>query len=301
MDQQAQAVGKTPLNERIANIVNYMLLALLSLIILLPLVNILALSLNDGKDASLGGIAFWPRVFSISNYIEVFKNPAVVQGLEVTLFRTIVGTALSVLLTAMAAFALKNRNLPGVGAASIFIVFTMLFNGGIIPFFMVLKMFHLNNTIWVYIVPTLYSAWNLILVRTFFRSIDPSMEESAKIDGANDFQVLFRIYFPLSMPVLSVICLFNGVMHWNDWFYGAFYVTDEKLRPLQTVLQQMLTAAEALRKNLSMNAMMSASSTVTSESLKMAMVIISIVPIASVYPFIQKYFVQGIMVGSVKG
>ncbi|MDN4617349.1 carbohydrate ABC transporter permease [Paenibacillus sp. PsM32] len=296
-----KAVGKAPLNERIAIAINYMLLVVLCLVILMPLVNILALSLNDGKDASLGGIAFWPRVFSVSNYVEVFKNPAVLQGMEVTLFRTILGTFLSVLLTSMAAFALKNKNLPGVGIASIFIVFTMLFNGGIIPYFMVLKMFHLNNTIWVYIIPTLYSAWNLILVRTFFQSIDQSMEESAKIDGAHDFQVLFRIYIPLSMPVLSVICLFNGVMHWNDWFSGAFYVTDEKLRPLQTILQQMLTAAEAMRKNLSMNAMMSAGNSVTTESMKMAMVIISVVPIATVYPFIQKYFVQGIMVGSVKG
>jgi len=296
-----KAVGKAPLNERIAIVINYMLLVVLCLVILMPLVNILALSLNDGKDASLGGIAFWPRVFSVSNYIEVFKNPAVLQGMEVTLFRTIIGTFLSVLLTSMAAFALKNKNLPGVGIASIFIVFTMLFNGGIIPYFMVLKMFNLNNTIWVYIIPTLYSAWNLILVRTFFQSIDQSMEESAKIDGAHDFQVLFRIYIPLSMPVLSVICLFNGVMHWNDWFSGAFYVTDEKLRPLQTILQQMLTAAEAMRKNLSMNAMMSAGNSVTTESMKMAMVMISVVPIATVYPFIQKYFVQGIMVGSVKG
>lgn len=296
-----KAVGKAPLNERIAIVINYLLLVVLCLVILMPLVNILALSLNDGKDASLGGIAFWPRVFSVSNYIEVFKNPAVLQGMEVTLFRTILGTFLSVLLTSMAAFALKNKNLPGVGIASIFIVFTMLFNGGIIPYFMVLKMFNLNNTIWVYIIPTLYSAWNLILVRTFFQSIDQSMEESAKIDGAHDFQVLFRIYIPLSMPVLSVICLFNGVMHWNDWFSGAFYVTDEKLRPLQTILQQMLTAAEAMRKNLSMNAMMSAGNSVTTESMKMAMVIISVVPIATVYPFIQKYFVQGIMVGSVKG
>lgn len=296
-----KAVGKAPLNERIAIVINYMLLVVLCLVILMPLVNILALSLNDGKDASLGGIAFWPRVFSVSNYIEVFKNPAVLQGMEVTLFRTILGTFLSVLLTSMAAFALKNKNLPGVGIASVFIVFTMLFNGGIIPYFMVLKMFHLNNTIWVYIIPTLYSAWNLILVRTFFQSIDQSMEESAKIDGAHDFQVLFRIYIPLSMPVLSVICLFNGVMHWNDWFSGAFYVTDEKLRPLQTILQQMLTAAEAMRKNLSMNAMMSAGNSVTTESMKMAMVMISVVPIATIYPFIQKYFVQGIMVGSVKG
>ncbi|CAJ1316449.1 carbohydrate ABC transporter permease [Paenibacillus sp. PK4536] len=296
-----KAVGNAPLNERIAIVINYMLLVVLCLVILMPLVNILALSLNDGKDASLGGIAFWPRVFSVSNYIEVFKNPAVLQGMEVTLFRTIIGTFLSVLLTSMAAFALKNKNLPGVGIASIFIVFTMLFNGGIIPYFMVLKMFNLNNTIWVYIIPTLYSAWNLILVRTFFQSIDQSMEESAKIDGAHDFQVLFRIYIPLSMPVLSVICLFNGVMHWNDWFSGAFYVTDEKLRPLQTILQQMLTAAEAMRKNLSMNAMMSAGNSVTTESMKMAMVMISVVPIATVYPFIQKYFVQGIMVGSVKG
>lgn len=296
-----QAVGKATLLERFATVINYILLTALSLAIILPLINILALSFNDGKDAALGGITFWPRVFSTANYAEVFRNPDVLQGLKITVFRTVLGTLLSFVLTAMAAFALKHRELPGIKGISLFIVFTMLFNGGLIPFFMVLKTLHLNNTIWVYIVPVLYNAWNIILVRTFFQSIDPSLEESAMIDGANEFQILFRIIMPLSMPVLSVISLFTAVMHWNDWFYGAFYVNDENLKPLQTILQQMLMAAESMRKNLSLNAATSASSSITTESIKMAMVIITVVPIASVYPFIQKYFVQGLMIGAVKG
>lgn len=297
-----QILGKMPVGEKMASVFNVVILTVLSLSIILPFLKVLALSFNDGKDASLGGITFWPRQFSLANYAEVFSNPDILSGLKITLFRTIVGTLLSVFLTAMAAYALKKKDLPGRNVFTLLIVFTMLFNGGLVPYYMVLKTLHLTNSIWVFIIPTLYSAWNIILIRTFFQSIDGSLEESAKIDGANDFQILFRLIMPLSMPVLSVICLFNAVMHWNDWFSGVFYVNKESLRPLQTILQQMLTSAEAMRKNLSMN--LGATDprlSVTGESMKMATVMVSVLPIACIYPFIQKYFVQGIMIGSVKG
>jgi putative aldouronate transport system permease protein len=280
----------------------YVVLALVSLSIILPLINIIALSFNDGKDASLGGIAFWPRVFSVANYQEVFANPEVLRGLKITLFRTIVGTVSSIVLTSMAAFALKKSDLPGGRIFSAMLVFTMLFNGGLVPYYMVLKSIHLTNTIWVFVIPMLYSAWNLILVRTFFKSIDVGIEESAYMDGANEFQILFKLIIPLSLPILSVIGLFTAVGHWNDWFGGTFYVSDKGLRPLQTILQQMLNSAEAMRKNMSMNFHPNdPRMSVTGESMKMATVIISVVPIACIYPFIQKYFVQGIMVGSIKG
>lgn len=298
----SHSAGNVSRTNKIAMGLVYVVLALVSLSIILPLVNIIALSFNDGKDASLGGIAFWPRVFSLANYQEVFANPEVLQGLKITLFRTILGTAASIVLTSMAAFALKKSDLPGGRIFSAMLVFTMLFNGGLVPYYMVLKSIHLTNTIWVFVVPMLYSAWNLILVRTFFKSIDVGIEESAYMDGANEFQILFKLIIPLSLPILSVIGLFTAVGHWNDWFGGTFYVSDKGLRPLQTILQQMLNSAEAMRKNMSMNFHPNDPRiSVTGESMKMATVIISVVPIACIYPFIQKYFVQGIMVGSIKG
>ena len=298
----SHSAGHVTRTSRIAMGLVYVVLALVSLSIILPLINIIALSFNDGKDASLGGIAFWPRVFSLANYQEVFVNPDVLQGLKITLFRTVLGTACSIVLTSMAAFALKKSDLPGGRIFSAMLVFTMLFNGGLVPYYMVLKSIHLTNTVWVFVIPMLYSAWNLILVRTFFKSIDVGIEESAYMDGANEFQILFKLIIPLSLPILSVIALFTAVGHWNDWFGGTFYVSDKSLRPLQTILQQMLNSAEAMRKNMSMNFQPNdPRMSVTGESMKMATVIISVVPIACIYPFIQKYFVQGIMVGSIKG
>ncbi|BBI30861.1 carbohydrate ABC transporter permease [Cohnella abietis] len=296
---------KISTGEKVTRIVIYVTIILLCLSIILPLLNIFALSFNSGKDAERGGIYFWPRIWSIENYKEVFTSSNIVNAFGISMFRTIVGTVASVFLTAMAAYALKSRTMPGVRIITMLLFFTMLFSGGIIPYYMLLKDLHLTNTIWVYIVPGLYSAWNIIIMRTFFQEISPSLEESARIDGYNDFSIFMRIIMPLSRPVVAVIALFNAVEHWNDWFTGAFYVRESRLRPLSTLLQEMLTRADALRNTLEQTAgtkqyEMLDKIQVTGNSLKMATIIIVVAPIILIYPFIQKYFAKGVMIGSVK-
>ncbi|MCJ8012294.1 carbohydrate ABC transporter permease [Paenibacillus sp. KQZ6P-2] len=296
---------KTTLGEKIFKVVIYLLITLLCLSIVLPFLNIFALSFNAGKDAERGGIYFWPRVWSLQNFAEVLTSANILTAFGISLFRTFLGTIASVFLTAMAAYTLKSKTMPGVRFFTLFIFFTMLFSGGIIPYYMLLKSVHLTNTIWVYVIPSLYSAWNLIIMRTFFQQIHESLEESARIDGYNDFSIFIRIIMPLSKPVIAVIALFNAVGHWNDWFTGAFYVRSSDLRPLSTLLQEMLTRAEAMRSKLESAAGMSQYEAlekmqVTGDSMKMATIIIVVAPIILIYPFIQKYFAQGVMIGSIK-
>lgn len=283
-------------------ILNILILVLLSLAIILPILNIIALSFNGGKDAARGGVYFWPRVFTLDNYKAVFSDNKIITGYKITILRTVIGTASSIFLTAMAAFALKSKTLPGRRLVTFLIFFTMLFSGGTIPYYMVLRNTGLLNTFWVYVIPSLYSTWNIIMMRTFFEGISISLEESAKLDGCNDFTVFIKIILPLSKPVIAVIALFNGVAHWNDWFTGAYFVTDASLHPVQTILQEMLTT-QAKLKELMSNSFESAQfakRAVTGESLKMATIVVSTLPIVLVYPFIQKYFAKGVMIGAIK-
>lgn len=288
--------------ESFFHILIIVVLVLLSLSIVLPFLNILALSFNGGKDAARGGIYFWPRVFTLKNYQEVFSDNSIINGYKITLARTILGTTLSVFFTAMAAYALKCKTLPGRKIINIMIIFTMLFSGGVIPYYMLIKAVHLKNSFWVFIIPSLYSAWNIILMRTFFESIPVSLEEAAKIDGCGYFGIFFKVILPLSKPVIAVVALFCAVGHWNDWFTGAFYITDRNLYPVQTILQQMLTQAQKMSSIMSSSplSMNSSKMLVTGDSLKMATVMVTTVPIMLVYPFIQKYFAAGVMIGAVK-
>ncbi|WP_419955238.1 carbohydrate ABC transporter permease [Neobacillus niacini] len=282
---------------------NYTIIFLLCLSIILPFLNILALSFNEGTDAQRGGIYFFPREFSIENYIEVFKQSTVLNATTVSVFRTVVGTVVSVFLTAMAAYALQTKTLPGRKVITFFIFFTMLFSGGIVPYYLVLTDLNLTNTIWVYIIPSLYSVWNILIMRTFFQGLPDSVVEAARIDGCGEFQIFLRVILPMSKPVIATIALFNAVAHWNDWFSGSFYVRDPELKPLATLLQEMLTRQQALADALLRNSGAYAALekiTVTGDSLKMATIIIVVAPIILVYPFVQKYFAQGVNIGSVK-
>lgn len=296
---------KLSAGEKIFKFVNYALIILLCLSIILPFLNILALSFNAGKDAERGGIYFWPRVWTLENYREVFTSANIGKAFAISIFRTALGTIAGVFLAAMAAYTLKSKTMPGVRFFTLMVFFTMLFSGGIIPYYMLLKSLHLTNTIWVYVLPGLYSAWNLIIMRTFFQQISISLEESAKLDGCSDFGIFMRIIMPLSKPVLATISLFTAVTHWNDWFTGAFFVRTASLRPLSTLLQEMLTKQDAIRESL----MQAAGTTqyqmlermqLTGDSLKMATIIVVVAPIIVAYPFIQKYFAKGAMIGSVK-
>lgn len=288
---------------RFFKIFNLVIVALLCLSIILPFLNILALSLNEGTDAQRGGISFFPREFSFENYMEVFKQSTIINAFGISLFRTVVGTIISVFLTAMAAYALKTKTLPGRKFITFFIFFTMLFSGGIVPYYLVLTELHLTNTIWVYIIPSLYSVWNILIMRTFFLQIPDSIEEAARIDGCSEFQIFLKIILPMSKPVIATIGLFNAVAHWNDWFSGSFYVRNPELKPLATILQEMLTRQQALADALMKNSgayELIEKITVTGDSLKMATIILVVAPIIMIYPFIQKYFVKGVNIGSVK-
>lgn len=284
---------------------NYGLLVLLCLSIILPILNVLALSFNAGTDAAKGGIYFWPREFTLDNFKEVFSQSNIVNGFFISVFRTVAGTFLSVLLTAMAAYALKSKTMPGQKQLTFFVFFTMLFSGGLIPYYIVLKELHLTNSIWVYVIPALYSVWNMMIMRSFFQQMPEGLEEAARIDGCSDIGIFTRVILPTSKPVIAAISLFNAVGHWNDWFTGTFYVRDPNLKPLSTVLQEMLTKQQALTETLmnsagSLQMQMLDKMQVTGTSLKMATIIIVITPIVLVYPFLQKYYAKGVMIGSMK-
>ncbi|WP_408635398.1 carbohydrate ABC transporter permease [Paenibacillus selenitireducens] len=284
---------------------NYGLIILLCLSIILPTLNILALSLNVGSDAAKGGIYLWPRIFTLDNFKEVFKQSNIVNAFFISIFRTVLGTLLSVILTAMAAYALKSKTMPGQKQLTFFVFFTMLFSGGLIPYYILLKELHLTNSIWVYIIPALYSVWNMMIMRSFFDQTPEGLEEAARIDGCSDLGIFFRIILPTSKPVIATISLFNAVGHWNDWFTGSFYVRDQGMKPLSTVLQEMLTKQQALTDTLmsstgAIQMQMLDKIQVTGTSLKMATIIIVVTPIVIVYPFLQKYFAKGVMIGSMK-
>ena len=281
----------------------YLVVIALCLLIIIPCINVLALSFNDGADAAKGGIYFWPRVFTLDNYKEVFADGKIMKSYGITIARTFIGTSLSLIVTTLAAFALKEEKLPGRKIITMLITFTMLFGGGMIPTYIQYKNLHLLNSFWVYVIPGMVGVTNLLMVRTFFESIPDSLEESAKLDGCGYFKIYTQIVLPLSKPVLAVVGLYTAVGHWNDWFAGAFYMNSSKLWPVQTVLQQMLSRAMASSQEVktASQAIAQANSAVTSDSLKMAAVVITTVPILCIYPFAQKYFAKGVMIGAVKG
>ena len=295
---------KQSLGDRIIQGFIILVILALCLVIILPCINVLALSLNDGADAAKGGVYFFPRVFTLENFKQVFSDGSIMKAYKYTILRVVIGTLLTLIVTSLAAFALKEKDLPGVKVITILITFTMLFGGGMIPTYVQYKNLHLINNFWVYVVPSLVSVTYLLMMRAYFEGIPASLEESAKLDGCGYFGIYGRIILPLSKPVIAVIGLYTAVNHWNDWFSGAFYMTSNEKWPVQTVLQQMLARAmSASQKDITSvaQALVQGASTVTSDSLKMAAVVITTVPILLIYPCVQKYFASGIMIGAVKG
>lgn len=295
---------QTP-GERILRSANIIILVLFGLSTLYPFIYFTVLSLNDGYDALKGGIYFWPRVFTLANYEKCFRDKLIFNAYSITLFRTVVGTLIGTFVCSMLAFALIKKKLPGRTPILFYFFFTTIFSGGMIPYYILLRQLHLTSTIWVYVITQLYSFYFVIILRTYFETIPDSISESAVIDGCSDVRIFFQMYLPLSGPVLATILLFFGVAHWNDWFTGTYYVQNKKLFPAATMLQNILvestfesTGSDSSKVNTSI-AMVSANT--TPESLKMAFVVVMTLPIIFVYPFLQKYFIKGVMIGAVKG
>lgn len=268
------------------------------LIILLPFVHLAALSLNDGLDALKGGIGLLPRKFTLENYKIIFQEQSLARASLVTVSRTLVGTALPLLCTSLVAFCLTRKDLVGRKFYLVLFLLPMYIGAGLIPTFLTYKALRLTNSFAVYIVPNLVWGYNIIILRSFFETLPASLEESAVLDGATEYQIFFRICIPLSMPVVVTIGLFNAVWQWNSWFDTVMYIRGNEWDTLSSLLAHMLMEQQTNFINDMKMAKRAVS--LTPEVLKAAMTIVTALPIVFVYPFLQKYFVKGIMVGAVK-
>lgn len=296
---------KASRGEKIAEYIIIVLLSLLCVSVLYPFLYMLAISLNDGADAAKGGVYLWPRSFTLINYEIVLGNETIRHSYLITVGRTVIGTVGGLLVTLLVAFGLSYRGLLR-GTILSYILLTMLFSGGLVPFYIQLNSLGLINTFWVYILPGLFSVWNMFVMLKFIQGIPEALVESAELDGAGPVRILWQIIVPLSKPMLAALGLFTAVGHWNDWFAGAFFVTKQNLIPVQTFLQQLLSAQDlsaVLGSNNNQEALARSSQlqNITLMSIKMSVVMVSALPILCVYPFLQKYFVKGVLLGSVKG
>lgn len=266
-----------------------------------PIWYVVVNSFNDAKDAMMGGIYWWPRKFSLENYKAVFEDNKVLQAFKVTIAKTILGTSINVFFTAMVAYPLSKKYLVGRKFYMALGTITMFFSGGLIPTFILFKKLHLLNNFLVYIIPAAFNFFNLLIFCNFFREIPSSLEESARIDGANDWKIFYRIILPLSKPVLATITLFAGVGQWNDYFNGVMFITDNvRLEPIQTYLYRLVAEVQSNQMASAMSASNITASDTTSTSIKLAAMVITTLPICCVYPFLQKYFVKGMLIGAVK-
>lgn len=293
-------LNRVTVGERIFGVVNYFIMILLIIVCLYPMLYVVFASFSDPIEMmGSSGLLWKPLGFSLDAYKEVFRNPNILIGYRNTLFYVIAGTVFSVMLTIFGAFVLSRKEFYIKKYMNLFIVFTMFFNGGLIPTFLLVKGVGLYNNPLVLILPTAINTWNLMVMRTSFAAIPESLEESAHIDGANDLVVLFKIIMPLSKSIITVIILFYGVGIWNAWFNASIYLKDRAFYPLQLFLREVLIYSNT-------ESMMTGSGSATdrvgiSETIKYAMIVVATLPILLSYPFMQKYFVNGVMIGAVKG
>lgn len=289
--------------QKIFKVFNYTFLGLLGLITFYPFWYVLVASLNTGRDFMRGGVWFFPRDFTWENYAKAFADDRIAPALKISVEATLITVVVSLLFTALVAYALTVKTLPGRTIFSFFWYFTTIFNGGVIPYFIVLRDLKLTSSFWLYVIPGLFSFYNMVLMRANFAGIPYELRESAQLDGAGEWTILSRIYLPLSKPILATLALYIGVGKWNDWFTGAYYQSKAALYPAATVLQRLLAEASAgSQVQVGQETLASGGMTsYTSQSLQMAFVMILTMPIVIVYPFLQKYYVKGVMVGSVKG
>lgn len=276
-------------------------LTLITIVVLYPLIYVLSASFSSGRAILSGKVWLYPVDFSLEGYQEVFKNQNIWIGYGNTIFYTVVATALNVFFTMVAAYPLSRRNLPGKNAIMMIFTFTMFFNGGMIPNYMLMKNLHIINTRAVMIIPGLISVYNLIIARTFIQSSIPyELYEACQVDGATNTRFFFQMVLPLSKAVLAVLALYYAVGHWNAYFNALLYLSDRRMYPLQLFLREILVA-NTMNESTGIDPELLAAKQGMSDLLKYCLIVVATVPILCVYPFIQKYFATGVMIGSIKG
>nr|WP_154893245.1 carbohydrate ABC transporter permease [Paenibacillus xylanexedens] len=290
------AIKKETLGSVIFNVVNYTLLLLFALACLLPFINVVASSFASTQEIVQKKFILFPTSFSLDAYRYILSTPTIFKGLGVSIFITLVGTAVSMTLTALMAYGLSRRYLLGRNVINFIVVFSMLFSGGMIPTFLIVKAAGLIDSYWSMIIPTAINAFNLIIMRNFFQALPDSLEESAKIDGANDFRILWQIMLPLALPSIATLSLFYGVSYWNTYMNAILYLNESKMWPLQVLLRQIVIVSSGMEGNSS-----AVDIVPPSQTIKMSVIVVATVPMLIAYPFVQKHFTKGALLGSVKG
>lgn len=288
-------VGSRSLGEKTFDAFNLTFLILLCCATLYPFIHVVSVAFSTQQEAFRPGLHLYPREVDTTAFLHIFQAGTIWNAYGNTLHRTIIGTVLEVLLTGMCAYALSKRYLPLRRTIFLFILITMYFNGGMVPNYLVVRGIGLYNSRWAMILPGLVAAFNVIVMKNFFQTIPDSIEESAKMDGASDFKVFFRIIIPLSMPVVATIALWVAVGHWNAYFDNLIYVGSKDKYVLQRMIRSLLIEADSSSLEVDPQVMK-----LSSESLKASTILVSTIPILMVYPFVQKYFIKGVMIGSVK-
>ncbi|MGI6183230.1 MAG: carbohydrate ABC transporter permease [Candidatus Fimadaptatus sp.] len=292
---------KTPLDDKIYYVVTNIVLGLIMLIVLMPLINVIANSFSSPSAVVAGRVKFWPVEFSVRGYEAVFEYDSVLTGYRNSFIYMIVGTVINLVMTMLAAYPLANPKLPYRNAFMMMFTFTMFFGGGMIPNYLLLRDLRMLNTIWAMVIPGAISVYNMIIVRTFIQSNIPlELSEAAELDGCNEFLYLTKIVLPLSKAVIAVIALYYAVAHWNSYFNAFLYLNDPDKKPLQLVLREILVLNSINQEQLLM-AEENQAQIGMAELLKYSVIIVASLPVIIMYPFVQRYFVKGVMIGSVKG
>ncbi|TMV50845.1 carbohydrate ABC transporter permease [Paenibacillus mesophilus] len=279
----------------------YTLLAVVAILVLYPLVFVLSASISNPAAVLNGEMWLWPKEISLVGYRKVLENKDLLNSYMNTIIYTVVGTTINLVMTVMAAYPLSQKSFYGRNVITAIMVFTMFFSGGLVPSYMLVKQLGMLNSIWALVIPSAVSVWNIVIMRTFFQtSIPGEIQEAASIDGCSDWKTLWRVVLPLSMPILAVMVLFYAVGHWNAYFNALIYLTDRGQYPLQLILREILVQGE-MEHMVNVGDSSHAKTIMDQEAVKYAVVVVANLPILLLYPFLQKYFVKGIMIGALKG
>lgn len=296
--------------EKAYQVTSHLVLILIALASLIPCLYVVSISLTPFAEMAANGGAYTliPRHITFVAYEQAFADNRIVNAFLISVLRVLVGTPLHLGVSSAAAYALSKRYLPGNRIFLVLILITFVFGPGLIPYYVVVRTIHLTNTFWMFVIPSAAGAWSILVFRQFFMEMPPELEEAARLDGASDADVLWRIVLPLSGPVYAALGLFNAVGHWNDYLTAVIFVPDANLQPLANVLQRVLTASIEQVTAASVSGVQTASNVnpdawklLPPTGLKMAVVVIATLPIVLVYPFLQRYFVKGVLTGAIKG
>jgi putative aldouronate transport system permease protein len=278
---------------------NTILLVLVILITLYPLYYVAIVSLSDGNAVLRGEVSIFPVGFTLTPYKMVFRTNTVARGLLNSALYTTVGTAINLFMTALCAYPLARARFSGRTVFTVMVTITMFFSGGLIPLYLLILDLGIRNTIWALVLPSAISPWNMFIMRTYFQNIPEEIFDAAKIDGANDLQIMARMVVPLSIPIFATMLLFYAVGHWNEWFHALIFLDEKAKFPIQLILRSVVIQGQLEMGSYIMSP--SEEFMVVEQSLKYATIIVATLPILAVYPFVQKYFVRGVMIGAIKG